>query len=584
MDLQEFPYIESSDLTVHLREQIIYLFFNLTRKNDETSSKELCCVFRQILQLLKHELVTNRSRGLPDIEFKYSEQLDIVYRLIAHTRDTVCGKGEHDLFYMMIYELHNTFPSLAVFLLYNYVGNSIGNSFDCSLGCWRDIKYLCDYVRSVSPKGFDDSLIHICIELTNRQLKKDIESWRFSVNAGSRNHISNIAKWIPREKKKFDWLFEKLAIHWSNNYGRWKLEWTQLSDPNYISALTKCKRQYRKVIARMNKILDTTEIKQCYQLWDDIDINKVSKYTIMKQPKLFLCYDEKEVIDVSKFFTLVSKKVCSKKYIERPIGINTSTDCRNIIQLPISYFVKEAFQILRTNNNNLSHRDILNSNWEKFSRSMSRYSFGNTLPIVDISYKMIENDADAFYTGVGMSILISQNSSFGKRILAIENKPVWINLEDSSSNFLSIIEKFSELIRSYNNTAFSFERGIDVIINAFHETGYVCKNMKLVLFSNGLSGNIDTYYNYLESQFNIINYHVPRLIFWNLSKNDICEIPGEKVLANCVMLSGLSSSLLKYVATLKKEDSAYDVVCRVLLGDRYDIFSQYLAGNLRISF
>jgi hypothetical protein len=408
----------------------------------------------------------------------------------------------------------------------------------------------------------------------NKQLKKDIESWRFSVNAGSRKYISNVAKWIPREKRRFNWLFDKLALHWCNNYGRWKLD---ADNYNYYSALTKCKRQYRKVIARMNKILDTTEIKQCYQLWDDINVDNVSKYTIMKQPRLFLSYCNKdEVIDVSNFFKDVSKRTCSQKYIERSVPIKSSYGHNQIIQLPISYFVKEAMHILRNGNTNIAYRDVLNSNWEKFLRTFNSYRFENTLPMVDISYKMIENDAEAFYAGVGMSIIIAQRSSFGKRILALENKPTWVNLQDSG-DFLSIVEKFSEIIRSQNNTCFCFERGIDMIVTALYESDFLCKKMKLVLFSNGLSGNIDKFYDYMETQFTLLNIYMPKIVFWNLSKTNLCEIPGEKTLANCIFLSGFSSCLIKYIATMKKEDAAYDVVCRVLLGERYDIYSNYMS-------
>jgi hypothetical protein len=261
MNIEEFPKYCLSDISSHFQEQIVYIYLNTIRKTSNIHIKDLASQFCELLLFLKQDLSENR--------YKY---IDLVYRLVLHTRDIIGGKGEHDVFYMMIYELHRLFPSLSIYLLHNYVGQSIG--------CWRDIKYLCNYVRSVSPWESDDSLIYSCIEIVNRQLKKDIESWRFSLNAGSRKHISNIAKWIPREKKRFNWLFEKLAINWCNNYGRWKLE---DNNYNYFSALNKCKRQYRKIIARMNKILDTTEIKQCYQLWDTINVDKVSKYTIMKQ-------------------------------------------------------------------------------------------------------------------------------------------------------------------------------------------------------------------------------------------------------------------------------------------------------------
>jgi len=612
MDIEEFPHLVQKDLSYHFQEQLVHLYLNITRKTDNLLIQNLASQFRELLLLLKTELGNHRSNYGSDNEFQYNSYIDLAYKLVAHTRDIIGGKGEHELFYMMIYELHRVFPSLSVYLLYNYIGNNIGDSngrrLGNNIGCWRDMKYLCNYVQSVSIYGDKDSLIDICIGIINHQLKKDIESWRFSVHAGSRKHISNVAKWIPREKRRFQWLFDKLAVHWSNHYGRWKINSVNNTDENYFSALTKCKRQYRKVIARMNKIIDTTEIKQCYQLWEDIDVNHVSKYTIMKQKRLFLSCcstNNKERTDVRDFFTPfpisnphsnvaispinrptigdvslewckdTSKKICSQKYIERSEPVRSS--CRNneIIQLPISYFVKEAFQILRSGNANIVWRDILNTNWEKFSRSIGSYSFENTLPMVDISYKMIEKDAESFYTGIGIAILIAQKSSFGKRILALENKPTWVNLQDTD-NFLSIVEKFSEVIRSQNNTAFCFERGIDIILNALHETQFFCRKLKLVLFSNSLSGSLDKYYDYTETQFEFLNLYPPKIVFWNLSKTELSEMPSEKVMSNCILLSGFSTCLVKYIATLKKDDSAYDVVERILNGERYNLYSNYL--------
>ena len=158
-----------------------------------------------------------------------------------------------------------------------------------------------------------------------------------------------------------------------------------------------------------------------------------------------------------------------------------------------------------------------------------------------------------------------------------------MNLNDAD-DFLSIVEKFAEIIRSQNNTAFCFERGVDLLITAFHDSGFVCRNMKLVLFSNGLSGNMDRYYDYLENQFTILNLFIPKLVLWNLSKRELCDMPCEKVLSRCVLLSGFSTSLMKYIATMKKDDCAYDIVERVLKGERYDIFSKHLEGNLRFPF
>jgi hypothetical protein len=568
-ELKEFPAYNSPDLSLYFREQIVFLFFNLTRKYDDLLIKNITINVRQVLQLLKKELYKNRDLGFTDVQCKYLEYLELIYKLIANTRDIFEGKGEHQLFYMLIYELYMIFPNLAVYMLYQID----------KLGSWRDIKYLCLYVREHSQTeifdGSKNSFINVCVELLNTKLNKDV----VSLGENDSNNISTIAKWIPREKPRFEWLFVLLAIHWSNNYGCWKLKWTNHDNLNYEKALNKCKATYRKVISNLNKILDTTEIKQCSKKWHEIDPYRVSKYTAIKQPKLFLSnYHNIKTNNLIELTQEISKLKCSQNYIEKIKKNSFTNNYNDIIQLPVSYFVKEAFRIIKlsaSSNYFNEECELLNFKWEQFSRHQSSYKINNILPILDISYKMLEDD-ESFYTGIGLSILISQKSSFGKRFLALENNPIWINLQDSNE-FFSIIENFSERIRSQSNTSFSFERGIDLLITAISETKYYSKNLKLVLFSNHCSNkNIDNYFNYMENQCGLFKIYLPKLILWNLSKKEVFQLPSDKVLSCVLLFSGFSSSLIKNIVSAKREDTAYDAIHEILNTNRYQFLSDYL--------
>jgi hypothetical protein len=566
MDLLDYPICEV-DLSSHFREQIVYFYLNLTRKNDAKLIQELAISVRQFLELLKSE-IRNDDRGVI--------YLELMYKLIIHTRDITSGKGEHDLFYMLVYELYREFPILAIYLLHHFI--------ETKIGCWRDIKYLCDYVRKISPKSYDDTLIDICVELVNTQLKRDVESWNFSVNAGSRNHISNVAKWIPREKKKCGWLFERLVVHWSNTYNRWKVSWSS-NGTNYLKALNKSKKIYRKIITRLNKNIDTTEIKQCFHLWDDININNLSKYTVMKQQRLFYA-SNREITPkdnpyyFNDFCKDVTKQKCSKNYIDNHPAfqlVNGSArkniNIDEIVQLPISYFIKEAFRLFDTGYDSQSQsfqieKCILNKKWQQFSNH--NFHIHNLLPIIDVSYKMLENDAESFYTAVGIAILVCQKSNYGKRILAIDNLPTWINL-DESTDFYSTVRLFNESIRSRNNTACSFKKGIDFLVDAISDSGSDFYNMKLLFLSNSLE--LNGYYEYIEKRFIEINHSIPEFIFWNLSKTRLCELPTN---SKILLLSGFSATPLKHINYFRDYNTNYDIVCRLLDNPKYAIFTDYL--------
>jgi hypothetical protein len=130
--------------------------------------------------------------------------------MIGHTRDIIDGKGEYNLTYMMIYVWYDFFPELAKFAIKCLV--DLGDRNIHQYGSWKDIKYFCEYCRSKGAHVFHP-LIHYAIVLMNEQLRKDYESYQ----QGSKD-ISLVAKWVPREKSTFGWLYESLATSYFIHY------------------------------------------------------------------------------------------------------------------------------------------------------------------------------------------------------------------------------------------------------------------------------------------------------------------------------------------------------------------------------
>ena len=128
-----------------------------------------------------------------------------LYLLIGHTRDIYFGHGERDISYMMIYVWYQFFPVLAIFAFERFV---IG----CSpYGCWNDVKYFCKFISNISDKGNDDPLIDIAVTCANNQLLLDYQS--VIIKNMIPHSISNVSKWIPREKKN-RCLFDKFVLDW----------------------------------------------------------------------------------------------------------------------------------------------------------------------------------------------------------------------------------------------------------------------------------------------------------------------------------------------------------------------------------
>jgi len=139
-----------------------------------------------------------------DIEeqWRYAEYLSCLYCLIGYSRDIICGYGERDLSYRMLYVWYSVFPILAIYALHSFVLclNDTGIEGSLPYGSWKDLKYFCRDISKVSARGRNDSLICSMISLVNRELENDS-------GCGAA-----IAKWIPKETGAFSWVFDRLVL------------------------------------------------------------------------------------------------------------------------------------------------------------------------------------------------------------------------------------------------------------------------------------------------------------------------------------------------------------------------------------
>lgn len=552
-DENHFPILKTIDFHQFFKEQIIFFYFNLFKKNTSIIN-ELSKKLSDVLHLLKKNL---------EKDPEFMEYLVLFYRMIGHTRDIYFGKGEHDSSYMLLMVFYDNFPVLAIYAMHRFVQPN--DSLNIPYGSWRDIKYLCDYIRKNSPKKENHGLIQYCISLMNSQLKTDYETWRFSINARSRNHISNVSKWIPREYKKFHWLFNMLVLDWTKTNKPFLLK--NNNSNFYSKAILKAIRIYRRRVSLLNKAMDTTEIKQCSQNWNEIDPKNIPCYTLMKQRSLIFGKSEKY-------------KVCSKKireHFDNPQQYVGGSYKYLSNSYPVAFFVKEAYRLLKSTDIS-SQKDLLNKQWRMFSKTICINDFDNVLPIIDGSFYMQLNDSESFYSAIGYSILIAERSSFGKRILMVDYQSTWVNF-DSETNFIDIIENIQNSTVSRTNTLINIGDAMELIVYSLlqsNSTNRFIKNMKLVFFSVFHDINMDS----IKKPFLKYGIGLPIFMFWNLSKQEIIEpINGVYV------LSGISNGLLyvlcdllKYIKTYKKKQvvDTYDNVRFILNNKRYDNLENYI--------
>ena len=585
----EFPLLTQKDKDVCLHEyfkrQYIVFAYKWNRITDiiPIDKDSMSISLLHVLRLLKKLI---QKHGMKSEWGIYLKQY---YRLMAFTRDGVYGKGEHDLSYRMILVWYLVFPVLAIYFIHQ---------LPMKYGSWRDLPYLCEHVyRTYKGSTGGDGLIDCCIEIMNNQFRKDLKHY----DLGEYELISYVAKWIPREYKKMDWLYLRCVLHWAKENTPHLLH-SAVEYSSFCKALLKCKGEYRKKMALLNRFLDTSEIKQCSREHQLLNSKNVSKYTLAK------CSDLDYVPNILSE-KLSSLFVSTDKY--------SFQEEKTSIMLPISYYIKRAFHILdreMLGENMKRDKELLNKQWMIYSKIVLPKSIRREpiIPFLDVSFEM-QQDTEVFYTAFGMALLVAQKSSIGngKRILAMGQNPIWIDFSSSCS----LVESVS-IIRNYlagiQKTFVNFQKAIDLIQSA------ICQNVNYYMYvphivvfstfafsfqqcspstlcrplknSNGTpfefsTGNSTDNLEQAPHRGAVSNLRWYKMTFWNLDRggNDDDDTLLDFVAENSSirLYSGYSVNFLKelFVGNLEKvSDSRWDVyesICDKIPFERYRILDDY---------
>ena len=431
------------------QEQILQLSFQLVRTTDLDKRHEIAKKFSNCFK-----------KGSLD-------ERKILIKLLAHTRDIEEGKGEYALSIAIISELAEieAYREMCAALMCIFVGASTSTvSSQKPMGSWKDMKYLFNELDACPPE---------LVTVINKQLKEDIESMN------NTKSCSLLAKWIPREKsKKFGWIHKILAMDYFEHYGH--LGWTK-------RATDKAQTYYRKIVSRLNRYIDTVQIKQCSHTWKSIDFNNVTSITMMKQRKAFL--NEKSLHDNDRI-------ICRQHLLQHIEQVKNGTKEMKGKRTGMIDFVKAAIQLKYTTDtetnananaktnaktNHESERFIINEAWKNNSKDTK--SLENMIAMVDTSGSMESENSQPLYSAIGLGIRVAEKSKLGKRIMTFDANPTWINL-DNCKDFVDEVHTVRHAGWGMNT---NFHKAMELILNQIKvnklEAADV-ENLVLVVFSD----------------------------------------------------------------------------------------------------
>lgn len=518
-----------------IRERIVQFSFQVTR----TDSKGV-----EALSKVLHNLLGDLQRKLNVVEVENDIDFDkvitlhyiiMLYKMIAHTRDIIDGKGECLITYMMIYVWYHFYPQLAFYALKSLVDfGDEGKTHQ--FGSWKDIKYFCHYCLS-QELDVTHALIREAITIANNQLRKDAE------RQGKEESISLVSRWIPREKsKKFGGeLYEAFACHYYAEYMA-----SALNNNSTIAAKLKCKTEYRKLLAALNKQIDTVQIKQCGKIWTDIDFHKVTSVTLSKQKKAFLNVNHQGETRYPENQDRVQCAEHFNEHIQKAVRGEMEVKGKRI---GFQSFTEQAFQLLHSSNCE-SQIQLLNSQWR--DNSSTTGALGNMIAMVDSSGSMA---GDPLNVAIALGIRIAEKSAIGKRVLTFSHEPTWVNL-DQDDTFVSMVKRVRD---APWGTSTNFASALKLILDAIIESKLSpedVQNMILTVLSDmqidqGDSRFFGNYslYEFIEKQYKEAGmklygkpFRPPHILFWNLRSTK--GFPTLSTQRNTSMMSGFSPALL----------------------------------------
>ena len=477
------------------QEQICQLYFQLVRTKNSNQLKKLKGVFRKIYE-----------EGDRDIKV-------LMLKMLANTRDIDEGKGEYALSLELLNELMNIDKKVGKEMLKRFVGFK---SEEKPFGSWKDLKYFMNIRKD-----------NYCIDLYVDQMKMEEES----------KNNSLIWKWSPREKsRKFGWIFEEIAKCYFAEFG--KYDWNS-------KGINKAKRELRRKISANNRLLDTTQIKQCEKNWSNIDFNRVTSVTMNKQRGAFM--NKKNICTVDR----AECKKNLEKYMEDVKSGKIEMKGKNVGMID---FVKQALCC----SDNMD-KDILNEQWKSNSKETSK--LGEMVPLIDTSGSMETDEMKPLLSAIGLGLRVAEKSKLGKRVMTFNAKPEWIKLDDKE-DFVADVKKIKSIPWGLNT---DFHKAMNLILDTIVELklpSEEVENLILAVFSDmqfdaaedNRRPEIERFGNntvreildkkYHDAGIKICGkpYKVPKIVFWNLRVTE-----GFPVLSyhdGYAMMSGYSPTAL----------------------------------------
>ena len=549
-------------------ELICQFYFQLVRSKDHSDLREKLNTMLSRLNWQEHR-----------------SQLMTLMKIMVNTRDIVDGKGEYDLAYMQVLEWYKFYPVIA-FSCFKLFLDSSENPLSHQYGSWKDVKRFCQYVKENTIDGENHTLINGILAFAIRELQKNHE---YSVRDADFKPTL-IGKWLPREKSKYKWIFNKMA-----KMMRPHLMATANTRDAIHKASNKQKMMLKKMLVYLNKRVDTAQIKMCDPegRWSQLNFNNITSLTMSKSKNAILYVDKKGNVRGEKN----DRMQCRDNYKAHLAAAKSGDSSKKIHgkRCQVGELVRDALQIKRHSTSQQDIADTINQQWESNKANNKGLEGKSICCVCDVSGSMECDNGLPINNAIGLSIriseLVDENSGFKNRMLTFDSQPAWIQLNDN----MSFVEKVRTVKSASWGCSTDFYLALDKIIEVLVQNEIqpsVVRQLIFAVFSdmqfdcNYHNGNIfATAEESIKKKFHDAGmqtkwrepYEMPHILFWNLRKTS--GFPATSYSKNITFLSGYSSTLMNVFCTkgieALRETTPISMLRDMLNSERYNVVETF---------
>ncbi len=473
------------------------------------------------------------------------EYLVKLVKMCLFIRECRKGKGLRKTFYHIINWMWIEYRDIAKFMInsikdFGYFGD-FSQLFEMNYNAYKV------YVES------DRTVNNYLIDVYAEQLTQDMSYY----NIKEYNKMSLAAKWAPRENSKY------------NNFAK-ALTKKMFKPIDNGRCLQQSKKMYRKLIANLNSVLNTTETFMCGKHWSMINFENVPSVTMTSLTKAF----QDEFVS---FLPKDKRPISYNKDLKRRHNIDSPDYedremCRNNLlqHISLNKKIKSACTDLsKIVNNYFKSNQPLDVVWEtqwnnRVNEIRNLIKENNVspsiFPMIDLSSSMSGTPMiSAITLGLFTSTLLDNEDltmpegEFANMFMTFDSKPQLGKITRGNSLYEKI-KSIKEWRDKWGGST-NIEAALDMLLNIAVEGNISPDKMPKVLaifsdmqFDEGDKRWNMTSYEMIKNKFQSKNYEVPHILFWNLRSNT----PGFQVRAdtpNTSMVSGNSTRMIDLFLT-----------------------------------